>query len=151
QTEKAANLGREGPDRGEQVVVSVMQSPLLGGTDGPFPWFGSVYEGTGFGVGGGYLRRMPRASRLSLIAGIAVNGSTLLRGDYVAPRLLDRIEPHASVSWARAKDVPFFGVGNESVRAGRTSFDFDPAIFAAGINYRALDWLWFTADYQSLG
>jgi hypothetical protein len=77
-----------------------MRSPLLAGTGGIFPWFGSVYEGTKFGFGAGYLRRMPRASQLTVIAGLSVNGSTLLRADYVAPRTAhDTIAPYVTARW----------------------------------------------------
>ena len=152
QGDKAGRLAVEGPDRAEQAIVRIMNSPLLAGSGGAFPWFGSVYEGTKFGFGGGYLRRMPRSSQLTTIAAISVNGSTLLRADYVGPRLLrDRIEPYVSFRWARAKDVSFYGIGNDSLGTERTGYDFDPAVVSAGIAYRAHEWLTATVGYESIG
>jgi outer membrane protein assembly factor BamA len=152
QAEKAERLEPEGPDGAERAVVRIMKSPLLAGTGGLFPWFGSVYEGTGFGFGGGYLRRMPRSSQLTAIVGVSVKASTLLRADYTAPRLFgDRIEPYASFRWARARDISFYGVGNESTNDARAGYDFDPAALSAGIAYRPLKWVRLTAGYEYIG
>jgi outer membrane protein assembly factor BamA len=152
QSDKATQLGPEGPDGAERALVWIMSSPLLAGTGGAFPWFGSVYEGTGFGVGGGYLRRMPRYSRLMTIAGVSANGSTVLRADYTAPRLFgDRIEPYAGVRWTRAKGMSFYGVGNDSSLDDRAGYDFDPARFSAGLTYHPRPWLEFSAGYEHVG
>src|SRR5688500_20120102 len=58
QAEKAKRLGTEGPSRAEQVIRRVLLSPLLAGGDGPYPWFGSVFSGTGMAIGAGYLKRL---------------------------------------------------------------------------------------------
>src|SRR6476661_5532802 len=78
QAKKAQVLSPEGPTRVEKTVVRVMSSPLLAGTGGPYPWFGSVFGGSGFAAGAGYLKRLPRDTQFSGIAGISINGSTLL-------------------------------------------------------------------------
>jgi hypothetical protein len=152
QAEKAGQLGKEGPDGAEKAVVRIMNSPLLAGTGGLFPWFGSVYEGTKFGFGAGYLRRMPRASQLTTIAGVSINGSSVVRAEYVAPRLWrDRIEPYASFGWARAQDVSFYGIGNDSSKDTRTGYDFDPTTLTAGIAYWPSRWLRLDAGYERIG
>ena len=152
QAEKVPTLGAEGPNRAEMTIVRVMKSPLLAGTGGAFPWFGSVYEGTSFGFGGGYLRRMPRRSELVAVAGLSINGSTLLRGEYIAPRVArGTIQPFASVEWARANGVSFYGLGNESVRAQRTDFDFDPLTIRAGLGFRPAAPFLLTASVERIG
>jgi hypothetical protein len=152
QAEKVATLAVEGPNRAETIVVRVMKSPLLAGTGGAFPWFGSVYEGTSFGFGGGYLRRMPRRSELLGIAGLSVNGSTLLRGEFTAPRLArGTIQPYASAEWARANGVSFYGLGNQSSAAQRTDFDFDPLTIRAGLGFRPASLLLITTSVERIG
>ena len=44
--------------KAEQVIRRVLLSPLLAGGDGPYPWFGSVFSGTGMALGVGYLKRL---------------------------------------------------------------------------------------------
>jgi hypothetical protein len=152
QQAKAQHLEAEGPTRAEVVVVRVMRSPLLAGSGGPFPWFGSVYEGTGFGTGFGYLRRMPHSSSLTAIGGISINGSTLLSLDYMAPGLADdRLQPFASIHWTRAKDVAFYGLGNDSSLDRRAGYNYDPFTVSTGVRFRAAEWLSFTASYESIG
>jgi len=151
QEQKSEDLGVEQPDRVERAVVSALRSPLLAGSGGMFPWFGSVFEGAGFSAGAGYLHRMPRASQVTFIGGVSFNGSTLLSASYVAPRLFTRVEPHASINWARANDVSFFGLGNDSLQSNRTGYDFDPVTIKGGVTYRATSWLSFLADYNHIG
>ena len=50
QAAKAKALGVEGPSRAEQVIRRVLLSPLLSGGDGIYPWFGSVFSGTGMAL-----------------------------------------------------------------------------------------------------
>jgi Omp85 superfamily domain len=152
QAEKVQALSVEGPNREETTIVRVMKSPLLAGTGGAFPWFGSVYEGTSFALGGGYLRRMPRHSELLGIAGLSVNGSTLLRGEYTAPRLAHgTVQPFASVEWARANNVSFFGLGNDSIASQRTDFDFDPMTIKAGLGFRPARLVLLTTGVERIG
>ena len=50
---KAAQLTPETSPAGEVLVTRVMRSPLLTGTGAAYPWFGSLYNGAGFGLGAG--------------------------------------------------------------------------------------------------
>jgi outer membrane protein assembly factor BamA len=149
QAEKAIRLGEEGPDKAEQIIVRFRKSPVVAGSGGPFPLFGSVYEGTGFGFGGGYLHRLSRSSHVSVAAGVSINGSTTLRADYDAPRFAsNRASPYASARWTRAKDVAFYGIGNDSTPDARGGYDFDPTVVSAGIGYRLTDSLTVSAGYE---
>ncbi len=59
QAEKAKALGAEGPSEAERIIRRVLLSPLLNGGEGVYPWFGSVYRGTGMAVGVGFLTALP--------------------------------------------------------------------------------------------
>ena len=79
QAEKAKELGVEGPSRGEQIIRRVLLSPLLSGGDGFYPWFGSVYSGTGMALGAGYFKRLENAARLNIQTGFSLNNSMMVR------------------------------------------------------------------------
>ena len=66
QAEKAKELGVEGPSEAEQIVRRVLLSPLLSGGDGLYPWFGSVFSGTGMALGVGYLKRLENAAYVNV-------------------------------------------------------------------------------------
>ena len=49
----------------------MLLSPLLSGGDGLYPWFGSVFGGTGMGVGVGFLKRLEKAAYFNVQSGIS--------------------------------------------------------------------------------
>ena len=61
------------------------------------------------------------------------------------------IQPFASVEWARANGVSFYGLGNESVTAQRTDYDFDPLTVKAGIGFRPTAVFLVTTSVERLG
>ena len=87
QAEKAKGLGPEGPSEAERIIRQVLLSPLLSGGDGVYPWFGSVYGGSGMAGGVGFLKRFPNASYLNFQSGISINSSMVMRGTFAAPEL----------------------------------------------------------------
>src|SRR5687767_3636506 len=87
QAEKAKELGVEGPSRGEQIVRRVLLSPLLSGGDGLYPWFGTVFSGTGMALGAGYFKRLENAARINIQTGFSLNNSMMVRGEAAAPEL----------------------------------------------------------------
>ena len=89
QEQKSEELGVEQPDRVERAVVSALRSPLLAGSGGLFPWFGSVFEGAGFSTAAGYLHRMPRASQVTFIGAIPMKRMTA-----IAPITANRFPRH---------------------------------------------------------
>src|SRR5262245_49159651 len=68
QAEKNKRLAPEQAGAGEKFVVRVLSSPLLTGSGGVYPWFGSVFPGSGFAAGIGYLHRLPNKGGLSFTA-----------------------------------------------------------------------------------
>jgi Omp85 superfamily domain len=153
QAEKAARLAPEGPDAGERLVTRVMSSPLLTGSGGVYPWFGSVYTGTGFGVGIGYLRRLPRSGGLSTVAAAAVSGSTLfdITWDIPAITASEALRPRLSARRVDAKEVGFYGIGAASSKDTRTGFDYQPTSVEAALDARVRGWLRLSGSYGYLG
>lgn len=151
QAEKAAQLGPEQPGAAERAVVRVMSSPLLAGTGGVYPWFGSIYPGAGFSGGIGYLRRYPRTMRLSLVGAVSIKGSTLLEADVSGPTFARRtLRPRVGVNVTRVKDLAYYGTGPESVAEARVPFDFTPLALEGGLTWTPVDWLEVDGGYRAL-
>src|SRR5688572_25333020 len=120
QAEKAKALGAEGPSRAETVIRRLLLSPLLSGGDGVYPWFGSVFGGSGMAGGVGFLKRFENASYLNLQSGVSINGSMVMRGTFATPELWrDMLQMDANVQWLDAKSVSFYGFGQDSARDAR--------------------------------
>ena len=127
QAEKAKALGVEGPSDAERIIRRVLLSPLLSGGEGAYPWFGSVFSGTGMAAGAGYLKRFESAARFNAQAGISINNSKVLRAGYSAPGLWrGRMQFETGGQWLVAHDVSFYGFGQDSSAANRQRFDFAP-------------------------
>jgi hypothetical protein len=148
QAEKAKQLGREGPSKGELVVRRILLSPLLSGGDGVYPWFGSVYSGTGTGIGVGFLKRLPNAAYFNVQTGVSLNNSMLLRGNFAAPELWrGMIQVDASAQWLDARGVSFYGFGQDSSRSIRERFDFTPKDIGGNVTIKPLRHVSLTGGY----
>ena len=127
QAEKAKQLGVEGPSRGEQIIRRVLLSPLLSGGDGFYPWFGTVFSGTGMAVGAGYFKRLENAGRINLQTGFSLNNSMMVRADAAAPGLWrGMLQVDGSAQWLDARGVSFYGTGPASAREARQRYDYKP-------------------------
>jgi hypothetical protein len=148
QSEKAKELGKEGPSKGELIVRRILLSPLLNGGDGVYPWFGSVYSGTGTGVGAGFLKRLPSAASVNVQTGVSLNNSMLLRGSFAAPELWrGMLQVDASAQWLDARGVSFYGLGPDSSRAIRERFDFTPKDVGGNVTIKPLRHVSLTGGY----
>ena len=137
QAEKAKALGVEGPSKAEQVIRQVLLSPLLSGGDGVYPWFGSVFSGTGIAIGAGYLKRFEHEASVNLQTGISLNNSMMFRGTVAAPQLWrGLVQADASVHWLDARGVSFYGSGPASVRENRSRYDYKPLELSANAAIR---------------
>jgi outer membrane translocation and assembly module TamA len=127
QAAKAKQTEPEGASEAEKVVRQILASPLLTGGDGVYPWFGSVYSGTGMAVGVGYLKRLENAANVNLQTGISLNNSLMVRGGIAAPELWrGMLRVDASGQWIDARGVSFYGYGQDSDKATRERFDYSP-------------------------
>lgn len=127
QEAKAGDLDTEGPGDAELIIRRILKSPLLAGGEGTYPWFGSVFGGTGLAVGAGYLHHLPNAASAQLTAGVSLNKSILMEGQFSAPELwrgLLRLDGLAR--WTDVKDLSFFGLGSNSTASARERYDYHP-------------------------
>lgn len=151
QAEKAKAVGVEGPSRGEQIIRRVLLSPLLSGGDGLYPWFGSVFSGTGMALGAGYLKRLENAARINVQTGFSLNNSMMLRGEATAPELwrgMLRID--GSAQWLDARGVSFYGSGQGSSRLARERYDYKPLELNGTATLRPVRYVSLSGGYSFL-
>jgi len=148
QAEKAGQLGVEGPSKAEKIVRQVLLSPLLTGGDGLYPWFGSVYAGTGMGGGVGFLKRFENASYFNVQSGISFNNSMVMRGTFAAPELWrGMLQMDANVQWLDARGVSFYGYGQDSSKAARDRYDFNPVELSTNVTIKPMRHVFVTGSY----
>lgn len=148
QAEKAKQLGEEGPSKAEQVVRRVLLSPLLNGGDGIYPWFGSIYGGTGMAIGAGFQKRLENAAAFNVQSGVSLNNSMLLRGTFASPQLWHgMLQVDASAQWLDARGVSFYGFGQDSDLRNRERFDFTPKDIGGNVTIKPLRFVSMTGSY----
>lgn len=151
QAAKARQLGTEGPSKAEQVIRRVLLSPLLDGGDGIYPWFGSVYSGTGMGIGVGFLKRLENAAYVNVQSGLSLNNSMLMRGTFAAPELWrGRLQVDASAQWIDARGVSFYGPGQDSDKLARDRYDFRPREIGGNATIKPMRFVSLTGSYTFL-
>lgn len=149
QSEKAEQLAPEQSPRAEVIVKRVLSSPLLSGSGGFYPWFGSVFPGSGFGAGAGYLYRAPRGASAQATAAVAINGSMAAGGVWrLRPfRRLPRVQPSVDARWARIKEVDFHGVGSDTTVDAHHPFDYNFREANGNLQVNATRHLTFAGGY----
>ena len=148
QAEKAKRLGVEGPSEAEKIIRQVLLSPLLTGGDGLYPWFGSVYGGTGMGLGVGFLKRLENAAYFNVQSGISINNSMVMRGTFAAPELWrGMLQMDANVQWLDAKGVSFYGFGQDSSQEARDRYDLNPVELSTNVTFKPMRHVFVTGSY----
>ena len=151
QQKKAGELGTEGPSDAERIIRRVLISPLLAGGDGPYPWFGSVFPGSGMAIGAGYLKRLANAASANVAAGVSLNNSMLIEGKVSAPELWrGMLRVDGLARWTDARDVSFYGMGPDSVRSDRELYDYQPTELGGDATFTLKRWLWVSGGYSLL-
>ena len=151
QAEKAKQLGVEGPSEAEQIIRRVLLSPLLSGGDGIYPWFGSVYGGSGMGLGVGFLKRLEKAAYVNIQSGISLNNSMLARGTFAAPELWrGMLQVDATAQWLDVRGVSFYGFGQDSAREARDRFDYSPKELGGNVTLKPMRFVSMTGSYTIL-
>ena len=149
QAEKAKQLETEGPSDAELVVRRVLRSPLLSGGGGAYPWFGSVFGGSGMAVGAGYLKRFEKSGSVNFLAGISINNSQMLETRVVAPALFrDRLQLGAQARWTDANGVSYYGVGPQTDPETDFEYDYQPTEVSADATFKPVRWLAFRGGYS---
>lgn len=147
QAAKAQHLGVEGPSTAERLFLRVTAFD----TAGVYPWVGSIYPGTGAGVGVGAAKRWGRSARVDLLGGVSSNGTTFVEAGArkvgMAGGHLDAI---LLARHTRVKDIPFFGLGPDAPLASPLGYDYHVTSVTGTLLYHPARWLALTGAYQRL-
>ena len=142
QAEKSQQLGPEEAGKAEKLVVRALSSPLVAGTGGLYPWFGSVFGGSGFAAGVGYLHRLPNKGGLSFIGSASVNGSMMADADWrISVPARTRLRPRLNAHWVDANKVSYYGTGSRTEPEDKTRYDYSPTRVQGFLDADALPWL----------
>jgi len=150
QSKKAKNLKPDGPNKAEQIAVRVLSSPLLAARTGPYPWFGSVFGGSGFAVGAGYMAKLPRGSGFNALTGMSINASTMIDVNYMLPELWRGMVKFDTFYHRMAvNDVKFYG-GQDSVEVTRQHYDYQPDEIGLNGRLELRKWFAVTGGFSRL-
>jgi Omp85 superfamily domain len=142
QATKAKALGVEEAGEAERVVVRIISSPLLVARVGPYPWFGSVYPGSGFAAGAGYMNKLGKGAAYNVAAGISINNSKVFDAQFGLPELArGRFKINTMFRYLDVKDVSFYGIGPDSMAQRRRGYDYQPTELGLDAVFRPRRWL----------
>ena len=126
QAEKAKDLHPYVPNAAERAIAR-LQNGLFAPPVGPYPWFGSVLSGGGLALGPGYRRPFGETGVFNIFAGWSIRNYKAVDAHVHLPELGDRrVLFDVRARWTDAPRVSYFGLGNDTVRADRTTFDYEP-------------------------
>jgi hypothetical protein len=132
QAEKAKDLHPYRPNAAERLIAR-LENGFFAPPVGPYPWFGSVLSGGGLAIGPGYRQPFGTTGVFNITAGWSIKNYKMVDAHVQLPEVADGLLVFdARARWVDAPQVSFFGLGNDTVRAARTSFDYEP--LTIGVN-----------------
>ena len=130
-----------------------------------YTFVGSPFDGGGFGVGPGYRKRFGDTGLFDAHAAWSTRNYKAVDATVSLPQMAhDRVDVEFNASWLDAPGVAFFGIGDSSQKAGRSSFLYrtsaigvtsrvraaGPLSFGGGVEAIASEARTKTADAQTL-
>jgi hypothetical protein len=132
QAKKAGELHPYVPNAAERLIAR-LENGFFAPPVGPYPWFGSVLSGGGLAIGPGYRKPFGEDGVINVFAGWSIRNYKTVDAHIHLPEAADgHLLFDVRARWVDAPRVSFFGLGNDSVRADRTSFAYEP--LTAGLN-----------------
>ena len=138
QAEKAARLSPRAPTGAEQLLLRV-QKVLIEQPDGTYPYFGSVYSGGGFTLGAGYRRFTGDRTSVNVAGMYSIKNYKLIEGGITSPgHASGRVGIRANAGWRDATQVPFYGLGNDTVKEALATFHMQQSFAGGDLKFRPL-------------
>jgi hypothetical protein len=132
QAQKAKETHPYVPNRAERAL-DVAEQMLISAPRGFYPWLGSVLSGGGLAAGPGYRHTFGDTGAFNIAGGWSIRNYKTVQANLHLPELgRGRVLFDVDLQWIDAPSVPFHGLGNDTVRGDRTSFDYEP--FVAGVS-----------------
>jgi hypothetical protein len=124
QAEKAKDLEPYVPGKVE-ALLNKFEGILTGGVPKWHPFLDSAYAGGGFTLGLGYLHFVSPYNQIDLRGSYSALGYKRVEAEFRAPRLFHRRgELTVLGGWREATQARFYGIGMDTSKDDRTSFDF---------------------------
>lgn len=130
--EKAKQLKPYEAGKLEKLVMNAEEGKLrrlISPHNGFYFQYGYKYKpvGSGHAFGGGFRHDLfDRSARVELEAGASFRGYQMIRADFALPRLADEhLELGVEGVYRRHPQEDFFGPGLDSLKANRTSYEFE--------------------------
>jgi hypothetical protein len=102
--------------------------------------FGSIYPSAGFGPGVAYRRALGNA-RLSFGGALSFRNYKLAHATLSFPELLNRkLEVETRFRWVDATQVPFYGIGNETITGDRVNYGLRNMNVEANLTLKPVPW-----------
>ncbi len=136
QAEKASRL--RPPERsGAERLVGHVEQLLSSGSNGVYPWFGSVMGGGWLAMGGLYGQPLGDTGRVTVLGAWSLRNYRLFRATARLPAFVDRrLTARLDGTILDANKVAFYGLGPRSSRRDRSSFRIRPAEANASLSLR---------------
>jgi hypothetical protein len=129
--------------RGERVVTRLGDLLAGGGSLKWYPFFDSAYAGGGFAFGAGYRRYVSPYNSIDVRGSYTVTGYKRAEVEFLAPRLFTRRgELRVIGGFREATRAAFYGIGTDTAKVNRTSFDFQRPHVSATLHVKPTRRLW---------
>ena len=143
QAEKAKRGTPYKPDSAERIVVT-LQRELLRDPNGFYPFFGSVYSGGGFTLGGGYRQFYGDRTHADLKGLYSIKNYKLLEVSTDSwGHAGGRLDLHARAGWRDATQIAFHGIGMDTPEE-RSNFRMKQAYVGGDVQAHPVPWTRFS-------
>ena len=144
QAEKATKVVPYEPHWAENLLKTVRRQ-LIEQPSGFYPYFGSVYSGGGFTLGGGYREFTGDRSHLYVAGLYSLSAYKLAEVGFVSPgHFSGRVDLRATATWRDATQVRYHGLGIDSPPDMTTAFRMQQAILGGELTARPHRWVVLT-------
>jgi hypothetical protein len=142
QSDKAKDLHPYAPDKFE-ALLNKFETILTGGVPQWHPFLESAYSGGGFTLGLGYLHFVSPYNQIDFRGSYTALGYKRVEAEFSAPRLFHRRGDLTVVGgWREATQARFYGIGMETSKGDRTSYDFRQPYGSASLTLWPTRRLW---------
>ena len=132
QAAKAKELHPYVPNAAERMIAR-LENGFFAPPVGFYPWFGSVLSGGGLAAGPAFRQPFGTTGIFNISSGWSIKNYKMVDAHVHLPEAANgRLLFDVRARWVDAPRVSFFGLGNDTLRGARTSFDYEP--FTAGLN-----------------
>jgi hypothetical protein len=141
QAEKAKSLRPYQRSRAEELITNATRG-FLETPSGFYPTFGSVYSGGGFTPGIGYRRFYGDRSTVDARGLYSIKNYKLVElGTNSRGHAGGRVDLYARTTWLDAPQVAFYGLGPDSLRDNRSTFQLRESSVVGGLRVRPVRWV----------